>query len=68
MFLALVRYNPNDFCPKSFNSAFLPKPDFEGNRNNANKEFEENQNYIVDEEFHQDPDHPSTYMNNVNCK
>jgi hypothetical protein len=28
-------------------------------------EFEENQNYIGDEEFHQEPDHPSTFMKMV---
>jgi hypothetical protein len=54
--------NPHDFYPKNFNHAFLPKPDFEGYRNNAKEEFEENQNCIGDEEFHQDPDHPSTFM------
>jgi hypothetical protein len=37
---------PHDFYPKNFNHAFLPKPDFEGYRNSAKKEFEENQNYI----------------------
>jgi hypothetical protein len=51
--------------PKNFNHEFLPKPDFEGYRNNAKKEFEENQNYIGDEEFHQEPDHPSTFMKMV---
>jgi hypothetical protein len=35
--------NPHDFYLKNFNHAFLPKPDFEGYRNNAKKEFEENQ-------------------------
>jgi hypothetical protein len=54
--------HPHDFYPKNFNHAFLPNPDFEGYRNNAKKEFEENQNYIVDEEFHQEQDHHSTYM------
>jgi hypothetical protein len=57
--------NPYDFYPKNFNHAFSPKPDFEGYRNNANKEFEENQNYVGDEEFHQEPDHPSTFMKMV---
>jgi hypothetical protein len=52
--------NPHDFYPKNFNHAFSPKPDFEGYRNNAKKEFEENQNCIGDAEFHQEPDHPST--------
>jgi hypothetical protein len=56
--------NPHDFYPKNFNHACLPKPDFEGYRNNAKKEFEENQNY-VGEEFHQEPDHPITFMKMV---
>jgi hypothetical protein len=41
--------NLHDFYPKNFNHAFLPKSDFEGYRNNAKKEFEENQNYVGDE-------------------
>jgi hypothetical protein len=41
--------NPHDFYPKNFDHAFLPKPDFEGYRNNAKEEFEENQNYVGDE-------------------
>jgi hypothetical protein len=56
--------NPHDFYPKNFNHAFVPKPDFEGYRNNDKKEFEENKNY-VGEEFHQEPDHPSTFMKMV---
>jgi hypothetical protein len=48
--------NPHDFYPKNFNHAFLPKPDFEGFKNNYRKEFEENQNYVGDEKFHQEPD------------
>jgi hypothetical protein len=44
---------------------FLPKPDFEGYRNNAKKQFEQNQNYVGDEEFHQELDHPSTFMKMV---
>jgi hypothetical protein len=38
---------PHDFYPKNFNHVFLPKPEFEGYRNNAKKEFEENQNYVA---------------------
>jgi hypothetical protein len=34
----------------------------------AKKEFEENQNYIGDEEFHQEPDHPITFMKMVKEK
>jgi hypothetical protein len=57
--------NPHDFYPKNFNHSFLPKPDFEGYRNNAKKEFEGNQNHVGDEEFNQEPDHPSTFMKMV---
>jgi hypothetical protein len=56
--------NPHDFYHKNFNHEFLPKPDFEGYRNSSEKEFEENQNYIG-EEFHQELDHPSTFMKMV---
>jgi hypothetical protein len=35
----------------------MHQPDFEGYRNNAKKEFEENWNYMG-EEFHQDQGHP----------
>jgi hypothetical protein len=54
----LERDNPHDFY---FNHAFLPKTDYEGYRNNAKKEFEENQNDIV-EEIHKEPDHPITFL------
>jgi hypothetical protein len=57
--------NTHDFYPKNFNHALLSKFDFEAYRDNPKKEFEENQNYIGDEEFHQEPDHPSTFMNMV---
>jgi hypothetical protein len=39
--------------------------DFEGYKSIVKEEFEENQNYIGDEEFHQEPDHPSTFMKMV---
>jgi hypothetical protein len=41
---------------------FYPNLTLKGTGNDAKKEFEENQNYIDDEEFHQEPDHPSTFM------
>jgi hypothetical protein len=56
---------PHDFYPKNFNHAFLPKPNFQGYSNDTKKEFEENQTYIGDEEFHLEPDHPSTFMKMV---
>jgi hypothetical protein len=54
--------NTHDFYPKNFNHAFLPNTEFEENKNNAKKKFEENQICIGDEEFHQEPDHISTFM------
>jgi hypothetical protein len=33
--------NSHGLYSKNFNHAFLPKPDFEGYRNNAKKEFED---------------------------
>jgi hypothetical protein len=55
----------HNFNPKNFNHAFLPKPDFQGYRNNAKTKFEENQNYVGNEEFHHEPDHPSILMKMV---
>jgi hypothetical protein len=55
----------HDFYRKNFNHAFLPKPDFEEYKKNAKKEFEENQNFVGGEEFHQEPYHPSTFMKMV---
>jgi hypothetical protein len=57
--------NPHDFYPGNFNHAFLTKPNFEGYRNNTKKEFEENQNCVGDEEFHQETDHRSTFTKMV---
>ena len=53
--------NTNDFYPKNFNHAFLPKPDFEGYRNDVKKRYEDDQN-LLDVNEHQMPDHPSTFM------
>jgi hypothetical protein len=61
----LEKDNPHDFYPKNFNHAFLPKHDFEEYRKNSRKQLEENQIHIGDEEFYQEPDHPSTFMKMV---
>jgi hypothetical protein len=60
--------NPHDFYHENFNHEFFPNLDFEGYRNNDKKEFEENQNYVGDEEFHQEPAHPSNFMKMVKEK
>jgi hypothetical protein len=56
--------NPHDIYPENFNHAFLPKLDFEGYRNNAKKEFDENQNYIG-QELYQELEYPSIFMKMV---
>ena len=48
----------NDFYPKNFNHAFLPKQNFEQYKGNAKKDYQES----VAEGVHQDPDHPSSFM------
>jgi hypothetical protein len=55
----LVKYL--DFYPKHLNHAFMPKPDFEGYRNDVKKSYEEEQ-YPSGREEHQMPDHPVTFM------
>jgi hypothetical protein len=55
---------PHDFYPKNVNHAFIPKPDFEGYRNNVKKNFEANQDYL-DEELQHKPGHPSNFMNMI---
>jgi hypothetical protein len=44
---------------------FYPNLTLKGYRNNAKKEFEENQNYVGGEGFHEEPDNPSTFMKMV---
>ena len=53
--------NTHDFYPKHLNHAFMPKPDFEGYRNDTKKTYEDEQ-YPLGVEEHQMPDHPSTFM------
>ena len=61
------RLNKQDYYPKNFNHAFLPKPDFEGYRNNAKKEYEENQDYL-DADGYQGLEHPSTFMKMIKSR
>jgi hypothetical protein len=56
--------NAQDFYPKNLNHAFMPKPDFEGYRNDVKKAYE-NDPYPLDVDEHQVPDHPSSFMNMI---
>jgi hypothetical protein len=56
-----AKTNAHDFYPKHLNHAFMPKPDFEGYRNDIKKSYEEGQ-YPSGINEHQMPDHPSTFM------
>ena len=59
-----AKSNAHDFYPKHLYHAFMPKPDFEGYRNDVKKSYEEEQ-YPSGIEEHQVPDHPSTFMKMV---
>jgi hypothetical protein len=56
--------NVQDFYPKNLNHAFMPKPDFEGYRNDVKKMYEDNP-YLLGVDEHQVPDHPSSFMNMI---
>jgi hypothetical protein len=56
-----AKSNAHDFYPNHLNHAFMPKPDFEGYRNDIKKSCEEEQ-YPSGIDEHQMPDHPSTFM------
>jgi hypothetical protein len=56
-----AKSNAHNFYPKHLNHAFMPKPDFEGYRNDVKRSYEEEQ-YPLGIEEHQLPDHPSTFM------
>jgi hypothetical protein len=57
----LDKSNTFDFYPKSFNHAFLPKPNFEAYSSNAKKVYEDDQDNLA-EDGYQEPDHSSTFM------
>jgi hypothetical protein len=60
-------YSPLDFYPKNLNHAFMPKPDFEGYRQEAKKQYEGNGRSpsLLDEDLHQMPDIASTFMTRI---
>ena len=53
--------NKHDFYHKKINHAFLPKQNFEGYRDNAKKDYAENQNFFV-EGAHPEPDHANFFI------
>ena len=61
---ASVKLNARYFYPKNLNYAFVPKPDFDGYRNDVKKMYE-NDPYPLGVDEHQVPDHPSSFMNMI---
>jgi hypothetical protein len=56
--------NPHDFTLRTSTMHFYPYLTLKDTGTMLRMNFEENQNY-VDEEFHQEPEHPSTFMKMV---
>ena len=54
----------HDFYPKHLNQAFMPKPDFEGYRDNIKKTYED-EKYPLDVDEDRMPDHPNTFMKRI---
>jgi hypothetical protein len=63
-------YSPLDFYPTNLNHAFIPKPDFEGYRQEAKKLYEADQDSpsLLNEDIHHMPDNPSTFMSRIREK
>jgi hypothetical protein len=63
-------YSPLDFYPKNLNHAFMPRPDFEGYRQEVKKQYEARQDSpnLLDEDIHQMPINPSTFMSRIREK
>ena len=61
---ASEKSNAHYFYPKNLNYAFVPKPDFDGYRNDV-KKMCGNDPYPLGVDEHQVPDHPSSFMNMI---
>jgi hypothetical protein len=61
----LAKSNAHDFYPKHLNHAFMPKPNFEGYRNDIKTSYEEEQ-FTSGIDEHQMPDHSCTFMKMIN--
>jgi hypothetical protein len=59
--MASEKSNARYFYPKNLNHAFVPKPDFDGYRNDVKKMYENNP-YSLGVPDHQVPDHPGSFM------
>jgi hypothetical protein len=64
VFKSSSKSNGQDFYPKHLNHAFMPKPDFDGSRNDVKKAYE-NDPYPLGVDEYQVPDHPSSFMNMI---
>jgi hypothetical protein len=60
-------YSPLDFYPTNLNHTFMPKPNFEGYRQDVKKQYEADQDSpsLLDENPHQMPDNPNTFMSRI---
>jgi hypothetical protein len=62
------------FYPKHLNHAFMQTPDFEGLRRNDKEQYENATNQLeenpefLNEDLHQMPDHPNTFMNSIKAR
>jgi hypothetical protein len=63
-------YSPLDFYPRIFNHTFMPKPEFEGYRQDVKKQYEDDQDSLslLDENLHQVPDNPNAFMSRIREK
>jgi hypothetical protein len=61
---ASEKSNAHYFYPKNLNHVFVPKPDFDGYRNDVKKAYENNP-YPLGVDEHQVPDHSSSFMNMI---
>jgi hypothetical protein len=63
-------YSLLDIYPTNLNHVFMPKPDFEGYRQEVKKQYEADQvsPNLLDEDLHQMPDNPSKFVSSIREK
>jgi hypothetical protein len=57
-------YSPSNFYTKHLTHAFIPKPDFEGYRQDVKKQYEGGSNFLS-EDLHQMPDNASAFVTRI---